>query len=494
VPTPSSLPQGLLLLRLVWIGAAGLGLFCGFYFCALLVWGTQVPAWLLLLAAVAAGSGSICFSARMLDPGLPTASGTAARWLIALTWATVGAALLLFVLKSMYSPHGNHDSWAMWNMRAKAVTGLDGDSEQFVAVFRDLVAGADHPFVLPLAVAGVAELLGGFGPLAPMLVAAFFSIAVGIALYAGLRLLAGASAACYAVLLLLGSKAFVDVGASQLADVPDRPLPTPQLLVLGAGATQPLEAQPSLVCGWVRGGLGEPQQERGPTLRPQLHRRDPPGGLSGRELVSRGRALRNVALGAAPVLLLLLLFKLSIAHGNESLSSGRYEQLLDPQRYWTAVRILCERALQFGNGMLTALVLVTAYFVLQSRRGDRSPLGSQQDRRNERALLRPLLLVAAVYYSGVVLAYVLSPFPVELHASWSAKRLILQFWPTLLLVLVPLAHEGAAPSCGEPGAQSFESDGCGATNGCSRSEPRRLPRSQRKSTVSPAARDHGALS
>jgi hypothetical protein len=193
-------------------------------------------------------------------------------------------------------------------------------------------------------------------------------------------------------------------------------------------------------------------------------------------------------------LLLLLLFKLSIAHGNESLSSGRYEQLLDPQRYWTAVRILCERALQFGNGMLTALVLVTAYFVLQSRRGDRSPLGSQQDRRNERALLRPLLLVAAVYYSGVVLAYVLSPFPVELHASWSAKRLILQFWPTLLLVLVPLAHEGAAPSCGEPGAQSFESDGCGATNGCSRSEPRRLPRSQRKSTVSPAARDHGALS
>jgi hypothetical protein len=263
VPTPSSLPQGLLLLRLVWIGAAGLGLFCGFYFCALLVWGTQVPAWLLLLAAVAAGSGSICFSARMLDPGLPTASGTAARWLIALTWATVGAALLLFVLKSMYSPHGNHDSWAMWNMRAKAVTGLDGDSEQFVAVFRDLVAGADHPFVLPLAVAGVAELLGGFGPLAPMLVAAFFSIAVGIALYAGLRLLAGASAACYAVLLLLGSKAFVDVGASQLADVPIALFLLLSFLFLELGRRSPSRRNRLLFAAGFAAGLASLSKNEG---------------------------------------------------------------------------------------------------------------------------------------------------------------------------------------------------------------------------------------
>ena len=431
----------------------------------------------------------------------PKPTGVARTACAAMATAAIisGALALAYcALRTTRMPFGDHDAISMWNARARFFV-LAGERWRDAFLFS---VHADYPLMLQLTIARYWRYLGGTPQAVPMTIAVMTFALVWVTLVSGVRVLRGPAAGWAAGLTLVAMPVFSQLSAMQYADVPLALLLLAALVVLALAAERPGSTGLVAVAGALVGCAAWTKNEGLPILLVTLaslavfHPRRDAADASGRSTIAqslRSRALSVAAflLGAAPMLLTVVVFKRSSPRTNDLVSGQSLhesvQRLVSVERHaiilsWlrgmffqaqefvpnavnvgmaaTSILIaavmlaLVHRAIDATNKAAAArLLALLALLVLAVVACDRmmrdgsptdhawlvaAPLGCLAlallaSAASLTAAIGRVLVggvsVCAIYYA----VYLLTPHDLNWHLFTSLTRLFLHVWPSLVL-------------------------------------------------------------
>ncbi len=424
-------------LQLALAVGVGLGLSSCTYFLWLVVCGKPDPmffaadavVWCLLAACFRSPGAA---TRAVLAPATPNAN----RMLrLAIGWSFAAAlfiAIAGLVSETLAAPEGRWDARAIWNLRARFLL-LSGD--EWRQAFAPTFDHTDYPLLVPASVARWWTFLGNDAAWA----AAGIGIAFTLATVALVVTLLGArrsgSLGLLAGIVLLGTVRFLRCGASQYADVPLAFffLATIALLNLYDEQRDGEQRQPNIpvrlgrllsLAGLTAGLAAWTKNEGMLFLAITLAVR---AATAWRQLGFR-QALSECGCflaGAAPPLLVLIVFKSQIPASNDLIASqglnATTQRLLDPLRHLAIWRGGLEGFLQVAQAYA---VVIPVCFLLLGRH--RVLAGTTRHLRFSAAIMG-LMLVG--YYA----AYLTTPYDLNWHLSTSVDRLLVQLWPLVVL-------------------------------------------------------------
>jgi hypothetical protein len=244
-------------------------------------------------------------------------------------------------------------------------------------------------------------------------------------LYSSVSILRSRTQGCLAALLLLGTKYFILHGASQYADVPFGFFLLATLVLLALPEVWPEDRPRLLVLAGVAAGLSAWTKNEGLLLLPAV--------LVGYGLViarARGwqtglRDARAFAIGLAPVLLMIVCFKIWVAPANDLMSDQGVrqtaERLAEGGRYFQVLVGIEQGFLEVSVKGVIGLLLLAYLLCAGPAAAGPARLGAKTA-----AIVLSLMLVG---YVAVLLA---APSPLLATNIRSIDRLLLQLWPSAL--------------------------------------------------------------
>lgn len=428
---------------LVSIGAGiGLGIASCLYFICLAVAGPNLALLAGVEGAFIVAAIALGLRAKPRDTELTWAEGPdAPRYLTAFLGAAAVLGLVLFATHSANKPHGEWDAWSIWNLHARF---LYRGGEMWKNAFSSQIAWShpDYPLLLPGLVALCWTLARSESTLAPAGVAFIFTFATAGLLIAALGFLRGRVQAFIAGAVLLGSVAFVEVGAMQYADVPLCFYILAAVALLCLQDRYPTDLRFTLLAGLAAGLAAWTKNE----------------GLMFVIAVLAARAIAVFRFGTRPALArqlgaaiaglvfplaVVALFKLTLAPANDLMSTGTAGMIAhfgSFARWMTIFEAFLTKTLFFGqiavNGDVVrgfllpiSLVLLLYWFLVRFRVEDRN-----------RSLVATAALTFAVMFAGDFAVYLLLPNDVDFQLRTSIDRIFLQLWPVGLFAFFMAAN------------------------------------------------------
>jgi len=343
--------------------------------------------------------------------------GKLLRWvfLASLISATLGIAGMFLI-----EPHGDCDAWNIWTMRARY---LFRSGQEWRNAFAPFFAHTDYPLMLSGTIARCWTYLAGERLWIPQLVAAAFTLLGAGLLTAGVARLRGTSHGWLAGLSLLGTVFYLSRGASLYADVPLSCFFLAALLLLAFYDAGRRSSPGLLVLAGLSAALAAWTKNEGLLfLAIVLVVR---ALLAWRRSGGRGMLRETSALlaGAAPVIMVVVLFKVSIAAENDIVAGQTWHTLLsrltDASRIAFILKSLVETLWHVGKALV--LILPLAWLLV----------GGASDR--SRSALPGLVAVLAAMLAGYFFVYLATPHDLAWHVSSSMDRLLVHLWPSMLL-------------------------------------------------------------
>jgi hypothetical protein len=374
----------------------GAGLFALLSWVSLLATG-QLATWWLDASGIALGL-ALWLTARRRPARGDAAKASGLPRAALLVAALLAAASFAFALWAR--PDGGWDAVLIWSLRARLLTA----AAPLPVAFDKGLLHTDYPLLVPL----LAARLGS-----PALVALIFAALTPLALWSFARDAAGKDAAALAAALLLATPLFSSIAAEQYADVP-----LAAFVLLAAG----FAARDQALWAGLAAGLAFCTKNDGALAL---------GSLALVFVLLRPRRLWRFALGTLPAFAVLACFKLSRwPQANDLISALSPSSLLARLHDWSRIRDIGAsffkaplRPLEWGAG---PLFLLGALFV--------RPLRD-----------RLLMLFLAVSGAAIFLVYLTTPRPLAWHLETSFDRLLLQVWPTALLLCArQIGHQDGA--------------------------------------------------
>ena len=402
-------------------GGIGLGLSSLLYFLLLVLGGQSLPGLplLVLILPMAVLGVAIAKSADDLTPSqapyhLPV-------WLALSCAVTLGCALTAFAVLSLIEPRGHWDAWMIWNLRA---TQIFRGGEYWRDAFQAPIH-PDYPWLLPALVALGWRTTGSEMTVVPVFVAAFFTFATVLVLHSALALWRSATQAALASVVLLGTIVFVIEGPKQYADVPLGFFFLTTLALLTryeAGRRD----RSLLVLAGMTTGLATWTKNEGLLFALAV--------IATRAILVTWRTgvrsyLREAlyfAIGLLPILVCFVYFKVVFAPPSLVAAQGTQAtlaKLQTPARYFVVAKAFKDAFVEWsGNNVLAPFWALGVYAICV---GFREQVG-----RNLGVVT--VAVVLGVMLTGYSLAYLTTPYKLELQINSSLDRLLLQLWPSAL--------------------------------------------------------------
>lgn len=335
-----------------------------------------------------------------------------------------------FLHQTIREPDGMWDAWAIWNLRARFL--FFGDSHWHNA-FSPLLgqqAHLDYPLLIPTSVARSWNYLGINCIHAPALIAALFTLATAVVLFAVLYRIRTPLQALFAGTMLLLTPFFGFFGASQYADVPlaffiVTTLAFGFLFDDARAQGQPARYGLLVIAGLLLGCALWTKNEGGLLmlcvgLTRLLH------ALLQRRGTAFVREFAYIVLGTLPFLLAEAAFKITFPASNDIIAGQQADitlaRLTDLSRYGMIVRHWCSIYVNSNTwGLLN--ILLPLYPLVMGVRVPRTaaltvPFGT-------------LVFIAAGYF----LIYLITPADLSWHLATSMERLFVHLYPLLLFTL-----------------------------------------------------------
>jgi hypothetical protein len=409
----------------------GLGLSSSLFFAWLSLVGAPSALFPLAeLALLILLAGSLLYVRRVRPSGTPPWSpGSGAsppnhRLLSLALWLSVGCATIAFVVASAADRHGGWDAWMTWNMHARAIF-RGGDHWRQVLTGLPAWSHPDYPLLVPGSVARIWTYMGRETTLAPASVAMLFTFATIGLLYSSVAVLRSPTQGALAALLLLGTKFFILDGASQYADIPLSFFVLATLVLLALSQLWPDDRPRLLLLAGTTAGLAAWTKNEGLLLLLAVF-------VAYGVMFVRPRAwhaglsdARAFAIGLAPILGMIVCFKIWVAPPNDLMSDQGFSQtanrLLEGERYMQVLIGFKQAFLEIGARGVVGLVLLA--YVLCAGPG---PAGPARLGAKTAAIVVSLLLAG---YAAVLLT---APAPLLATNVRSINRLLLQLWPSML--------------------------------------------------------------
>ncbi|MEW5796433.1 MAG: glycosyltransferase family 39 protein [Candidatus Zixiibacteriota bacterium] len=291
---------------------------------------------------------------------------------------------------------------------------------------------------------------GGETVLVPIFIAALFFLATGAVLYAGLRVLSGQVAAALGLIALAGTPFFVRHSAAQYADVPVGFFFLTTVILLAVYDCDPGKRRGWLVLSGMAVSLAVWTKNEGLLFLVALATARLLPAAVGREWRQLGRDMLALALGAAPALLALVVFKIAFAPPDGLLALQGWgaivEKLGDWSRYQEVAAAFVKEVSSFGGGMSVVIILTFA-------------LAGADWRRFKQRYWLSGMMVLLVMVIGFFFVYIITPQRLTWYMGVSLNRILPQLWPmTVFLVLVNLRPTGIGgpPASGGPPACGWD--------------------------------------
>jgi len=407
-------------------GGVGIGIASALYFLTLAVAGPNLAAMASVLGVAAAAIIALGLLAKPRPTAVEWAQGpeTPGR-LTLLMWIAAAVGVAMFVIYSLNKPHGEWDAWSIWNLRARF---LFRGGEGWRDAFSQPLAWShpDYPLMLPGIVALAWTLARGESTLPQVLVAALFTFGAAGVLIATVGALRGKTQAFVAGVLLIGTAAFVQVGAMQYADIPLGFFMLAAVALLCLQDRYPDEPRFTLLAGFAAGFAAWTKNE----------------GLLFALVLIAARAfalfrfgapakripgLLSLAAGMVPALAVVAFFKLKFAPPSDLLAQAKpgdiLPRLLDAGRWITSLQGFVVAALKLGSFLVPVVLVLALYWYL---------VRFQVEERNRLPLASALGTVALMLV-GDFAVYVILPRDVDWRIATSIDRILLQLWPAGLL-------------------------------------------------------------
>jgi hypothetical protein len=334
---------------------------------------------------------------------------------------------LSFILVSRRAPHGSWDGWSIWNLHARFL--FRGGSQFWRDTFSPLLYyyKPDYPLLIPASIARLWTYTNHETLFAPALVAEVFTFALPLLTTSAVARLRGGKQGILAGLLLLGTPAFVDLGASQCADV------AVGFFFLATLALFCLDDcmghnRGHIALAGVAAGMGAWTKNEGLMLllivlavRIALSFR-----TQGLRVLVRQHA--PFVAGLTPVILPILYFKRLVPTNDMVAGQGLHAtlaRLLSLSRYKITGKAFLHETLFFG-GWFASIILVLAFYALLVGLNDNTKL---------RKTVTAQLLAIAVAAAGYFFVYIVTPNDVAWQLKWSLERVFMQLWPATIFSL-----------------------------------------------------------
>jgi hypothetical protein len=390
----------------------------------------------ILLLAIAA---ALFMRARGTGPLVLPEPGTFRfTWVLAI--ALVVALLILagrLTAMTEANPWGGWDALAMWNLRAKFLAGAPGDWHFAVNGALADRMHPDYPLLLPSFIAAGWKAGGEMGALLPVVVSFLFSAVLIALLLSAVAMLRGTASALLATLVILTTTSFLLAAPSQYADIPLACYwlsAVSLLLISGAGS------RAALIWVGACAGFGAWTKNEGVAflvwfvlalLALLWWKRGGRDALRG-----TGAAL----IGASPGILLTLWLKFVVAPPADTLvqqsARSMLARLADTSRYGEIAKSFADAVANMGSGIAHPLILLAILAVLL--RWNPGP-------RYRLAMTVSAVALGLMFLSDIG-AYLITPSDLAWNLGTSFDRLILQLWPSALLVCFAAMNGIADPA------------------------------------------------
>jgi len=413
------------------LGAAtGMGL-ASIVFFLLDVLGAATPAIIFSVdIAMLALFGWLSFRARRVPPPplVPTAAAAGFRWswLLALAFgALLAISCVRLVQMAIALPVGDWDAWAIWNLRAKFLAGPAGAWRFALSPLAS--AHPDYPLLLSGFVARTWRAGGNMDPIVPPVTSLlFFGILLAF-LVSAVALVRGTASGLLAGLVTLCTTSLLVWAPAQYADIPLAVyyLGAIALLFVDAVRAPPSGHWPLFWAGLCTSFAAWTKNEGIVFLAIvgivfcalSLWRR------AGQTFSGAPWLLA----GMVPGVLLMVWFKFFLAPAADPLARQGASGLLGVlvlNRYAEIASGFFTNLLNLGSGVTHPLILLAVLAIL---------MGRQVEER-----FRLTSIIAATALALVFLSYcavlLVTPYGVAWQAQRSFDRLLLQVWPSVLLV------------------------------------------------------------
>lgn len=331
-----------------------------------------------------------------------------------------------FIYVNIRAPLGSWDAWAIWNLHAQFI--VPGNT-QWASLFTDSYlfwTHPDYPLLIPAFVARGWGYMGMKSPLVPIAAAFFFTFgSVGL-MYSGVSLFKGKRNGVLAVVFLIATSLFIVTGANQNADAPLAfyILSVVVLLALHEHVS-PSHTGFLVLAGVFSGFAGWTKNEGLLYIAAFIFARIVFLVFRRRRLWKEcGRELLAIGKGLLPVLAVVIYFKKAIAPAGEffQLNAQTMEKLFDIDRYLIILREFFKEWFLGTNGLPVILIL----FVFLA--------GRATVKYYKKTLITGGLILLFAN-CGLMLIYVITPYPLEWHLLTSLNRLVFQMVPALIFIV-----------------------------------------------------------
>ena len=286
----------------------------------------------------------------------------------------------------------------------------------------------DYPLLIPAAIARCWAHIGHETLVVPAVVSMLFAFATVGLIFSSLSILRSRSQGFLAGLVLLGTPFFIQQGASQQADVPLGFFFLATIVLFFLQDRLPKNNHGLLSLAGMTAGFSAWTKHEGLLFLACviISRLSVMVRVQDRKVFLRQAF--SFAAGLAPVLATVVYFKTQIATPNEFISfpglQVAVDRLTDGSRYLQVGKAWAEEMVHSGNWIFSLLLLLVFYLLA---------VGINPDKAIKPALASSLVLLCLLL-AGYFLVYVTSPYDLHWTVATSLNRLLLQLWPSLLLV------------------------------------------------------------
>jgi hypothetical protein len=347
----------------------------------------------------------------------------------------VGAALVVAAISLLSTAdyllrrrQGDWDAWMMYNRAARFIHMDQTHWLQSFSPEMDPLFHADYPLLLAMNITAGWDALKTEANAVPMLQSALFAVGCAGLLASALAQSKSIGQASLGIIILWGVPTFLSEGARQMADVPLA------FFILATGVTMAYalrEDKPHLlILAGFAAGLGAWTKNEGSLLVI--------GALVALLAASARTGTRTrlalLVCGLALPVAVLLYFKLFIAPPGDMLTGGAArlsERLLDASRHAQILAYFAGQLVTFGAWewmpLAIGIIPILVAYLLLFRGGLTHP---------ERSGLLAAITIVAVQLLGDYAAFLMTPYPLEWHLSYSTVRLIVQVFPLLVFAVL----------------------------------------------------------
>jgi len=344
-------------------------------------------------------------------------------------WKKSNLPILLFLLfffigmtycfiDELHKPNGDWDAYAIWNTQARLIY---RGGAHWINLFHGDYSHPDYPLLLGGLIARWWFLLGYETIYVHMAIALLQVALIILILFWELSQIKSRWHALVATLILTSTPFFLDHGSSQYPDtmlslfflsscvflsMAERSKDSKTKFIFMAGLTASLAV-------WTK---NEGALFLLALLTSQF--------LLMRNLKAQVRTTLLLVVGALPVLVIVIYFKLNLAPPNDLFihqSVAIFEKLFDLNRYSYVLIRFIQMSTAFGNGIISPLIVLIIYAILVGK-----------DQNYPYKSYRQIMITTMMIACGYFMIYVITPHDLKWHIDTSIDRLMIQLLPMIV--------------------------------------------------------------